>query len=105
MYQLGVVLAGSLFASAMAVSTEWHAVFVVDVIAAIIGLAAAMKYGLEAIGEAAGKVFAWTSPLFVGGPIVLYVAIFVWRVFDGPGFFRADTGQTRKKEKNINSCI
>jgi predicted MPP superfamily phosphohydrolase len=99
-YQTAVVLPAALFASSIVASDKWQAVFIVDAVFAVCAWTVAVMYEVEVIGESAGRVFAWTSPLFVCVPIVLYSVMIGWRIFAGPRFFR-DRGR-RAASKRVD---
>jgi hypothetical protein len=97
-YQAGVVLGVSLFASALAVSNPWHPVFIIDGIVAASTWASALKFVRVAVAEAAGIVYTMLSPLFMFVPAIVYVILVVWRLTAGASFFRGATGSTAQKK-------
>jgi hypothetical protein len=99
-YEVAVVLPALHFASALVASEKWRAVFVVDAVFAAGAWACAVSYEVDAIGESAGEGFAWTSPLFVLLPVVLYAVIVGWRIFEGPRFFRGRGRRAASKRIN-----
>jgi hypothetical protein len=99
-YQAGVVLGVALFASAIAVSSPWHPVFLVDGIVAALTWACALNFVRVAVAEAAGIVYTMLSPLFMFVPAFVYVVIIVWRLTTGPSFFRGARG--RKAQKKVD---
>jgi hypothetical protein len=101
-YQIGIVLGASLFASALAVSRPWHAFFFADAAFAAVSWIAAFRDAKYAITESAGTLFACTSPLFVGVPVLLYGVLIAWRIFAGPKFFRRPTGTAREKTEKVD---